>query len=211
LRRINCTPRAACRYCGLINSAGNEITKSAHSLARLIAAAIGRSRQVRCEGIGMTMQFLAGSALVLAIGCGAVLAQNPDERTWRFRTESGESFLSYGTDNDEDTPISFSCKAKAGIVTMFINETGVGVKAGRAMTASLTAGTVTATTRGRTLTNEEAGTPSFQGTLPAADPLFAALAKAKSLVMVVAPSRQDVPLAKLGDKADKFAEKCRKG
>ena len=78
------------------------------------------------------------------------------------------------------------------------------------MSASLTSGTVTATLPGRTLTNEEAGTPSFQGSMAAGDPLFAALRQAKQLAMTVGPSRQQVPLKEIGDKADKFAKLCAK-
>jgi hypothetical protein len=60
------------------------------------------------------------------------------------------------------------------------------------------------------LPNEEAGTPSFEGTLPANDPLFATLSKERSLVFVVGPSRAQVPLEKLGDKADRFSRRCQK-
>jgi len=40
--------------------------------------------------------------------------------------------------------------------------------------------------------------------------LFTALGQAKLLVMKVAPSRQQVPLQKIGDKAEKFKNLCRK-
>jgi hypothetical protein len=63
---------------------------------------------------------------------------------------------------------------------------------------------------GKTLPNEEAGTPSFQGKQPANDPLFAALSKERILVFVVGPSRDQVPLQDIGDKADRFSRLCRK-
>ena len=88
--------------------------------------------------------------------------------------------------------------------------TGAGVKAGRSMSASLTADSVTAKLPGRTLTNEEAGTPSFKGAMTSGDPLFAALRQARQLVMIVGPSRQQVPLKEIGDKGDKFAGLCAK-
>ena len=150
------------------------------------------------------------SGVVLIAVAAPLSAQQGDKRTWRFRTEAGQSFLTYGTDNAEDTPITFSCKGGGGAVDAFINETAVGVKAGRSMSASLTADAVTAKLPGRTLTNEEAGTPSFKGTMAAGDPLFAALRPAKQLVMIVGPSRQQVPLKEIGDKADKFAGLCAK-
>ncbi len=89
------------------------------------------------------------------------------------------------TDNVEDTPISFSCKTGAAVVDVWINETSHGVKSGQSMTATLTAGSTTSKVRGKTMPNEEAGTPSFLGTQPASDPLFAALSKEQILVFAV--------------------------
>jgi hypothetical protein len=62
----------------------------------------------------------------------------------------------------------------------------------------------------KTMTNEDAGTPSSLGTLPANDPLFATLSKERMLVLVVGPSRQQVPLRDIGDKADRFSRLCQK-
>ena len=157
----------------------------------------------------MFVRSIVSSVLLIAV-TAPLSAQPADKRTWRLKTEAGQSYLSYGTDNAEDTPISFSCKGGRGTVDAFVNETATGVKAGRSMTASLAADAVTAKLPGRTLTNEEAGTPSFQGTMPAGDPLFAALRQAKQLVMTVGPSRQQVPLKEIGDKGEKFAKLCAK-
>ena len=91
-----------------------------------------------------------------------------------------------------------------------INETSAKVKPGRSMTAALTAGRTTSKVPGKTMPNEEAGTPSFDGTMPANDPLFATLSKERSLVLVVGPSRHQVPLREIGDKADRFTRLCQK-
>lgn len=147
---------------------------------------------------------------VLADASTVLRAEDSEKRTWRLTVEADQPRLEYGTDNPEDTPIAFSCKAGGGQVDVWINETGKGVKAGRSMTASLTAGGTTSKVRGKTETNEEAGTPSFSGTQPADDPLFAALSKERTLVFVVGPSRQQVPLQDIGDKADRFSRLCRK-
>jgi len=64
--------------------------------------------------------------------------------------------------------------------------------------------------RGKTMPNEEAGTPSFLGTLPAGDALFAALSKERILVFVVGPSRDQVPLRDIGDKAGRLSRLCQK-
>lgn len=157
----------------------------------------------------MFVRLMVSGALLIAV-TAPLSAQQADKRTWRLKTEAGQSHLTYGTDNAEDTPITFSCKARSGTVEAFINETGVGVKAGRSMSASLSADAVTAKLSGRTLTNEEAGTPSFQGAMTSGDPLFAALRQAKQLVMTVGPSRQTVPLKEIGDKGAKFSGLCAK-
>ncbi|MGH6712709.1 MAG: hypothetical protein ACREEK_27590 [Bradyrhizobium sp.] len=152
---------------------------------------------------------MVSGALLISV-TAPLFAQQGDKRTWRLKSEAGQSWLTYGTDNAEDTPITFSCKAGRGTVEAFINETSAGVKAGRSMLASLTADSVTAKLPGRTMTNEEAGTPSFKGAMTASDPLFAALRQAKQLVMTVGPSRQQVPLKEIGDKGDKFVGLCAK-
>ena len=146
--------------------------------------------------------------LVVADASTSLRAEKAEKRTWRL--EADQSRLEYGTDNVEDVPIAFSCDAGRGRVGVWINETGRGVKPGRSMTASLTAGRTTSKVRGKTMTNEEAGTPSFEGTLPANDPLFAALSKERVLVFVVGPSRDQVPLRDIGDKADRFSRFCQK-
>ena len=145
---------------------------------------------------------------VLVDARGVLRAQENDKRTWRL--DADQPRLDYGTNNPEDTPIAFFCEAGRGRVDVWINETSHGVKPGRSMTASLTAGRTTSKARGKTLTNEEAGTPSFQGTMPANDPLFAALSKERILVFVVGPSRDRVPLRDIGDKADRFRRLCQK-
>ena len=146
--------------------------------------------------------------LVLIDASTLVRAEDSEKRTWRLATDGPR--LDYGTNNDEDTPIAFSCTAGKGLVEVWINETSRGVKPGRSMMASLTAGRTTSKVRGKTMPNEEAGTPSFVGTMPANDPLFATLSKERILVFVVGPSRQQVPLRDIGDKADRFSRLCQK-
>ena len=159
----------------------------------------------------MKISLLALLGLFVVVDAIALLrAEDLEERTWRLTVEQNEPRLEYGTDNPEDTPIAFSCKARGGFVDVWINETGKGVKANRSMVAELTAGRTTSKVRGKTLTNEEAGSPSFQGALPAKDPLLAVLSKERTLVLVVGPSRDQVPLQEIGDKADRFSRLCQK-
>jgi hypothetical protein len=147
---------------------------------------------------------------VLADAATLLRAQESEKRMWRLAVEADGPTLGYGTDNVEDTPISFSCKTGGGLVDVWINESSHGVKPGRSMTASLTAGSTVSKVRGKTLPNEEAGTPSFLGTQPANDPIFAALSKEQALVFTVGPSRDQVPLQDIGDKADRFRLLCQK-
>jgi len=147
---------------------------------------------------------------VLVDASASLRAEESERRTWRLTDEANHPRLDYGTDNVEDIPIAFSCKVGRGLVDVWINETDKGVKPNRSMTASLTAGRTTSKVRGKTLPNEEAGTPSFEGTQPANDPLFAALSKERVLVFVVGPSRDRVPLQDIGDKADRFSRLCQK-
>ena len=148
--------------------------------------------------------------VVLVDARTSLRAENSEKRTWRLTIEADQPRLDYGTNNEEDTPIAFFCKAGRGLVEVSIAETGKGVKPGRSMMASLTAGSTVSKVRGKTMPNEEAGTPSFLGTQPADDPLFATLSKERVLVFVVGPSRQQVPLRDIGDKADRFSRLCRK-
>ena len=158
----------------------------------------------------MKVSLLAFLSLLFMVNASPLLhAEDSENRTWRL-DEANPPRLDYGTDNLEDTPIAFSCAAGRGRVDVWINETARGVKPNRSMTASLTAGRTTSMVRGKTLWNEEAGTPSFEGTLPANNPLFAALSKERALVFVVGRSRDQVPLQDIGDKADRFSRLCQK-
>ena len=157
----------------------------------------------------MKISLLALLALFVLVDAGTLLrAEESENRTWRL--DADQPRLDYGTDNPEDTPIAFYCEAGRGRVEVWINETSNGVKPRRSMTASLTAGRTTSKVRGKTMPNEEAGTPSFLGTLPADDPLFAALSKERVLVFVVGPSRDQVPLRDVGDKAGRLSRLCQK-
>ena len=157
----------------------------------------------------MRVSLLALLGLIVLVDASAsVRAEESEKRAWRLDADGPR--LEYGTDNPEDTPIAFSCDVGRGRVEVWINETGRGVKPRRSMTASLTAGRTTAKVRGKTEPNEEAGTPSFSGTMPANDPLFATLSKERVLVFVVGPSRSQVPLRGIGDKGDRFIRLCQK-
>ena len=56
----------------------------------------------------MFVRLIVSGALLISVTAPSY-AQQGDKRTWRLRTEAGQSVLTYGTDNAEDTPITFSC------------------------------------------------------------------------------------------------------
>ena len=140
----------------------------------------------------------------------AALAQPEEKITWRLKTAGGSAVLAYGIDNAEGTPIVFNCRLGSGVVKVFISETSEALKPGQSATASLPAGRVTVRVPGRMMVNEEAGVPSFDGSLPASDPLFAALPTAATLAMAVSSWRLSVPLKELGNKASTFNGQCKK-
>jgi hypothetical protein len=159
----------------------------------------------------MNVQFLALLGLFLFLDASTSLrAEQTEQRTWRLKIEANQSYLAFGTDNEEDTAIAFICKLGQGLVEVLIGETSGALKPNHAMTASLTAGRVTSKVSGKTLPNEEAGVPSFRGAQPVSEPLFAALSKTPVLVMAVGPWHQEVPLQNIGNKADRFSGTCRK-
>ena len=77
---------------------------------------------------------------VLVDASTSLRAEKSEKRTWRLTAEADQPRLDYGTNNEEDTPIAFFCKPGQGLVEVLISETGNGVKPGRSMMASLTAG-----------------------------------------------------------------------
>jgi len=86
----------------------------------------------------MKASLLALLGLFVLVDATTLLrAEESDKRTWRLTDEADQPRLDYGTNNAEDTPIAFFCKAGQGRVEVMISETGRGVEPGRSMTASL--------------------------------------------------------------------------
>lgn len=144
----------------------------------------------------------------------ATLARAAEERVWTlsgFEEKKADSItLAYSVPESDYITVVFSCKPKSGSVGVFISETSTKLKAGKKATATLAVGETKATTAGKLLTNEEAGAPSFEGSLPASDPVFAAMAGGKTLVMAVGPSKDSVTLKGAAEKAKKFSAACAK-
>jgi hypothetical protein len=152
---------------------------------------------------------LAPSLCALLLCAGPLAAQT---RVWSltgFEEKKPELiYLTYGAPETDDSLGTFRCKPASGRVTLFVSTTNLRLKPGRAATALLAVGETRTKVSGRLLPNEEAGVPSFEGSLDAVDPVFTALADGLTLTVRVGPSTQSAPLAGQGDKFRKFAAAC---
>lgn len=137
-----------------------------------------------------------------------------DERVWTLSGLEEKKpdliFLNYGVPETDDSFGGFSCKPKSGVVAFFLTETSAKLKPGKAATAALSIGDVQAKIAGKLLPNEEAGVPSFDGRLPANDPIFEAMTTAETVTAVVGPSKQTAPLKGAAEKVTKFIAACAK-
>jgi len=141
-------------------------------------------------------------------------AAPPDERIWMLDgLEEGKPTqisLSYGVPESDDTMSSFSCKAGSGDVEVWVLETSDKLKAEKKPSAVFSVGETKSTIAGALVPNEDAGVPSFRGKTPATDPLFAAMAQGKELVMTIGPARRTAALKGAAEKITKFIAACAK-
>lgn len=154
---------------------------------------------------------LAG-ALILATLSAA--RAEPDARVWTLgglEDKNADSiYLGYGVPESDDSLGSFTCAPGSGVVKIWIAETSDKLKAGPSATAILSVGDKKAKVAGKLLPNEEAGVPSFEGRLPAKDPIFQAMTQGETLTVAVGPGKHDAPLTGAADKFKKFAAACAK-
>ncbi|WP_363346509.1 hypothetical protein [Methylocystis echinoides] len=156
--------------------------------------------------------------LIFALAAGVAApaaAKEKEERVWTLsgldKKKSETVSLDYSVPESDYITIVFSCKPKSGAVDVFISETNKKLKPGRKATATLAAGEAKATFPGKLLVNEDAGVPSFEGSLPAKEPLFAALAGgAATLAITVGASTDTETLKGAAEKFAKFNAACAK-
>ena len=158
----------------------------------------------------MKTWYPAWLALFLLPATALAQARDDDRRTWRTDNKGADARLWFGSTNAEDISISFSCVKGRGVVQVFMSETDAKLKPGRSVPGTLVAGGATLKMQGRAEINEEAGSPSFEATLPLSESFFAAMSKASTLVIVTGPSSDKVSLRELGDKGSKFSQACRR-
>jgi hypothetical protein len=149
---------------------------------------------------------------VIACSTQSLHAQRHEEiYTWQlFNRGDGKAMLAYGGESPEDMPIALDCKLHSGVIGVFAAETSESLKPNQRINATLAAGSARSSVPGKTIPNEDAGVPSFQGTLQATDPLLDALAGATSLSIDVGTSHKQTPLKGIGNKSREFATLCRK-
>ena len=151
----------------------------------------------------------ASLAIAVALPLVSLASAQADQLKWSMTKDSSQVSLVYG-DGSEESDLVLSCKPRSNSVRFFIGETDRSLKPNMKVTASVTAGSATATVAGKTVPNELAGIPSFIGDLPATDPLFDAMAGAPTIKLKVARAAKAIPLKTMGSKAGAFSKACRK-
>lgn len=157
------------------------------------------------------------TAKLALAGCAALApfaAAFAQERVWTLSGFDGKKrervTLGYGAPETDDSLGAFRCNRGSGMATLFISTTSDRFKPGRKATATLSAGETRTTIAGKLLPNEEAGVPSFEGRLPAADPIFEALAGGETMTVAIGSSKQSAPLKGAADIFRKFVAACAK-
>ncbi|MGD9658568.1 MAG: hypothetical protein AB7U61_13200, partial [Methylocystis sp.] len=105
---------------------------------------------------------------------------------------------------------SFTCAPGSGVVKIWIAETSDRLKAGGKAAATLSVGQKATKVAGKLVPNEEAGVPSFEGSLPAKDPIFAAMTGGETLNIAIGGAQRMAPLADATEKFKKFVAACAK-
>ncbi|ULO23335.1 hypothetical protein [Methylocystis sp. SB2] len=147
------------------------------------------------------------------LGLSGLCAQT-DQRVWTLggleEKNADSIYLGYGVPESDDSLGSFTCAPGSGLVKIWIAETSNKLKAGGKSTAIFSVGEKTAKVAGKLVPNEEAGVPSFEGSLPAKDPIFAAMVGGETLDIAVGGTKRSAPLADAAEKFKKFAAACAK-
>jgi len=148
--------------------------------------------------------------LFVALSFSSIVSARADDKPkWTMTSDKDQATLAYG-DDSEETDLALICKPHSNSVKIFVGETDKSLKPKMQVTATFSAGAAKATVAGKTLANELAGVPSFEGDLPATDPLFDAMASAPSISLKVAKSVKTISLKTIGSKALAFSKACRK-
>jgi hypothetical protein len=175
--------------------------------------------KARMDEPGMKASVMVNLACgVAAALTGSALGHGPanarEERVWTLsgleEKKPDSISLAYAVPESDYVTFIFSCKPKSGEVSLVVAETSVKLKPGKKATAELSVRETRASAAGKLTPNEEAGAPSFEGRLPASDPIFAAMAAGGTLAVAVGPSRETAPLKGAADKIGKFAAACAK-
>jgi len=152
----------------------------------------------------------ATSVLLVALSLTSIASARADDKPkWTMTSDKSEVTLAYG-DDSEETDLALICKPHSNSVKIFVGETDKSLKPKMQMTVTFSAGAAKAAVAGKTLPNELAGVPSFEGELAATDPLFDAMAGAPSISIKVAKATREIPLKTMGSKAAAFSKACRK-
>lgn len=172
------------------------------------------ARRTACQRRERVVQRTFALAGVLSILGLSGLSAQTSQRVWILggleEKDADSIYLGYGTPESDDSVASFTCAPGSGVVKIWIAETSDKLKAGDKATATLSVGPKTAKVAGKLVANEEAGVPSFEGRLPAKDPIFAVMAGGETLDIAIGGAQRTAPLADATEKFKKFAAACAK-
>lgn len=160
------------------------------------------------------MQRTCALAGVLSLIAVSGLSAQTDARVWTLggleEKDADSIYLGYGVPESDDSLGSFTCAPGSGVVKIWVAETSDKLKAGDKTTAILSVGQKTAKVAGKLVPNEEAGVPSFEGSLQVKDPIFAAMTSGETLNISIGGAQHTAPLADAADKFKKFTAACAK-
>jgi hypothetical protein len=116
------------------------------------------------------------------------------EREWSFDSSEDEAFMIFGVPESDDVGVSFWCTLRSGEIRLFLPQASEKLKANEPAKFEVSVGGQSFILTGMGLPNEEAGTMSIEGRLPAGDRLFKALQDADRFSVTVSGEKQTFPL-----------------
>jgi hypothetical protein len=116
------------------------------------------------------------------------------ERQWTLEASDQDAYLIFGVPESDDVGISMWCPIRQGMVNIFIPETDPGLAAGQDATLVLMAAEETSEIKGKTEVNMDAGISSFEASIEADHPIFAAMLRADRFRTRIGAAESAFPL-----------------
>ena len=148
----------------------------------------------------------SAASLLLMVTAGT---QADPRESWMASEIDGKSVLSFGVpDSPEEVTLVLTCEASGG-VELFIARGSEKLKPGASVDFTLSIGTAKSNFRGAALLNLLDGIPSVRAIGGYYEPVFQALTKGGTLLMMVGTEKTSISLASFGKKAKTLWAKCK--